>query len=230
MKIIAISDTHLTAQRELTEKLLACHDTGEEFVLVHAGDALNYGSLEEAHEFLFWFAQLPFKYKIFVPGNHDHCFDLASSRYKKITPQEVAAQYPSVRVLINEVVEIEGMRFAGVCAIPDLRNWAFYATDLQRKRIFDVLPPVDVLINHAPFAPFKCAYFVYKGCEYARAYAVANSVQAYICGHIHEDAGYSRHSDVHCYNAAVLDEQYKGCREPLILEVLGKEKTCKHTS
>lgn len=224
MKIIAISDTHIESQHKLTEKLQSLHDTGEEFVLVHAGDALNYGDTIEAHKFLTWFAALPFKHKLFVPGNHDFCFDATHTRnYSKISASEVAQLYPSIKLLINDVIEIDGVTFAGVCAIPDLPNWAFYADERQRQRLFSLLPKADVLINHAPPLPFNGNHYYYNGCQYALDYAVRHEVQAYICGHLHECYGYSSVSGVSCYNVAIVNEHYRGCNEPTVIDIFRKD-------
>jgi predicted phosphodiesterase len=62
MKFIAISDTHgLHAQLRLPK--------GD--VLLHAGDVCSRGTEKEVLNFLAWFSEQDYKYKIFIAGNHD---------------------------------------------------------------------------------------------------------------------------------------------------------------
>ena len=65
MKILQISDTH-NRHRQLT-------NLPEADVIVHCGDFADNGTEEEVLDFLNWYIDLPYKYKIFVTGNHDLC-------------------------------------------------------------------------------------------------------------------------------------------------------------
>ena len=63
MKILHLSDTHGQHNR-LPE--LPWAD-----VIIHSGDFSFGGSKREIIDFLNWFCYLPYKYKIFIAGNHD---------------------------------------------------------------------------------------------------------------------------------------------------------------
>lgn len=63
MKLLHISDTHGK------HKLLS--DLPKADIIVHSGDVSMTGTEEEIIDFLNWFLDLPYKYKVFVPGNHD---------------------------------------------------------------------------------------------------------------------------------------------------------------
>ena len=65
MKILQISDTH-NRHRQLT-------NLPEADVIVHCGDFADNGTEEEVLDYLNWYIDLPYKYKIFVTGNHDLC-------------------------------------------------------------------------------------------------------------------------------------------------------------
>ncbi len=223
MKIIAISDTHIKAQDLLSDKLVKLYEADNNSVIIHAGDALKVGSLHEAYLFLDWFDSLPFKHKIYVPGNHDFCIDTAmknNPEYEKLSLEVAHKEWSNVKILIDDIVEIDGVTIGGVCAIPDLANWAFYKNEVARKKLFNEFAPVYVLINHAPFEPYlEASHFKYYGCDYAKEYAIKQKVQAYICGHIHESHGYKNIDGVDCYNVAILDEHYKYKNEPTVITV-----------
>ena len=72
MKIIHISDTH------------GCHhrlkDLPEAEVIVHSGDFCMVGTQQEALDFLNWFCDLPYKYKIFVDKIMTNVFTMHISR------------------------------------------------------------------------------------------------------------------------------------------------------
>ena len=63
MKILHLSDTY------------GCHlrlsNLPEVDVAVHSGDFIMNGSQKEALDFMNWFCDLPYDYKIFIFGNHD---------------------------------------------------------------------------------------------------------------------------------------------------------------
>ncbi|KAI9837678.1 MAG: hypothetical protein M1837_002720 [Sclerophora amabilis] len=65
--LVLISDTH------------SCHSSldplPEGDILIHAGDITEHGTIKEIEEFVQWFSTLPYKYKIFVAGNHDHSLE-----------------------------------------------------------------------------------------------------------------------------------------------------------
>lgn len=62
MTFTTISDTH-GYHRQLK---LSTSD-----VIIHAGDICHYGSDEQLRDFLIWYSELDFEYKILVCGNHD---------------------------------------------------------------------------------------------------------------------------------------------------------------
>lgn len=224
MDLIAISDTHIKAQKYLSTELEKLYTQYPDAILIHAGDALNHGSYKEANVFLDWYHALPFKHKLFVPGNHDFCFDLNHKEmqsYLKINKELIAKDWPSVTMLINETIEIAGKVFGGLCMIPDLPNWAFYMPINERARLLNIFPKVDVLINHAPLDEFpEALHYTYSGDQMCRLYCMANKVETYICGHIHEKHGLEVvDGSVNRYNVSILDEKYDNPRKPTIITI-----------
>ena len=65
MLILHLSDTH-SKHHELRN--LPPAD-----IIIHSGDITFAGSENEVMDFIEWFSALPYKYKIFIAGNHDDC-------------------------------------------------------------------------------------------------------------------------------------------------------------
>ena len=65
-RITHISDTHNKHNRVITPG-------GD--ILIHSGDISSIGRKHEVLEFIKWFSKQPYKFKIFIAGNHDTTFD-----------------------------------------------------------------------------------------------------------------------------------------------------------
>jgi hypothetical protein len=63
IRIVCISDTHAKHGRMLP--------LPEGDVLIHGGDFTNTGSRRDTEDFVMWMDAQPFKYKVFIAGNHD---------------------------------------------------------------------------------------------------------------------------------------------------------------
>ncbi|HEX8516878.1 MAG TPA: metallophosphoesterase [Bacteroidia bacterium] len=140
MKFVAISDTH----GQHNNLRLPQAD-----VIIHAGDITKRGNKEEVVEFLTWFAELPFTYKIFIAGNHDFFFEESSEA-------EIENLIPSnVIYLCNNSVLINGIKIWGSPITPYFFNWAFNrhrGDDISKY--WDLIPmDTDILITHGP--PFQ---------------------------------------------------------------------------
>ncbi|MBM6654670.1 metallophosphoesterase [Bacteroides mediterraneensis] len=96
MTILHISDTH-SQHRRLTQ-------LPDADILVHSGDFTMNGSEQEAIDFMNWFCDLPYSYKIFICGNHDACLYEA----------KIDGLDKNVYYLCNSGVTIHGVRFYGV--------------------------------------------------------------------------------------------------------------------
>lgn len=136
MKLVCISDTH-----SLHRRLQSIPD-GD--VLIHAGDCLGQGTLENIEDFNDWLGSLPHRHKIVIAGNHDWAF--------QETPELARQALTSAIYLEDSGVEIEGVRFWGSPWTPIFMNWAFMlgrGEPLYEK--WQLIPDdTDVLITHGP--------------------------------------------------------------------------------
>ena len=115
-------------------------------VLIHAGDITEFGSEEEVSEFLVWFSRQPFRYKIFIAGNHDLFLEAISpAKRKKLIPPDVIYQQ-------NSKIEIDGFKIWGSAVTPYFLGMAFNARPGKEiKTHWNKIPAdTDILITHGP--------------------------------------------------------------------------------
>jgi Icc-related predicted phosphoesterase len=208
MKFIAISDTHgLHAQLRLPK--------GD--VLLHAGDVCSRGTEKEALNFLAWFREQDYKYKIFIAGNHDFYFEKnTSALINKIIPENVI-------YLCDSGAQIEGINIWGSPVSPWFYNWAFNryrGSDI--KKHWDKIPHhTDILITHGPV--FGKLDITVQG-EQVGCVDLLNALEKinpkiHLCGHIHEAYGEIKSTKTTFLNASVLDENYRLVNEPMIFDL-----------
>ncbi|KPQ28552.1 MAG: putative phosphoesterase [Marinobacter excellens HL-55] len=134
MKLVCISDTHSMHRR------IQVIPDGD--VLVHAGDSLGQGTLDNIEELNDWLGTLPHRYKIVIAGNHDWAF--------QETPELAQQALTNAIHLEDSGIEIEGVRFWGSPWTPTFMDWAFMldrGEPLQRK--WQLIPDnVDVLVTY----------------------------------------------------------------------------------
>lgn len=212
MRIVCISDTH--NQHSNKGLILPEGDC-----IIHAGDVSGRGYKNEIVPFLNWFNELPYKYKIFIAGNHDFFFEEASK--KEI--DEMLNNYPNVIYLNDSGVELEGIKFWGSPVQPWFYNWAFNRKGDEICRHWDLIPlDTQVLITHGPVHGYLdltlggdvtgCPYLLGKIKE-------LKNIKYHICGHIHEAYGIIEFADgVKFINASVLDARYVMKNKPIIIE------------
>ena len=156
-KIFAFSDTH-----GMYRRLAVPADVD---ILICAGDACEGFNPADLEEFFTWYAAIPAKLRIFVPGNHDRIFNTNPDRAKSLIPDEVV-------YLENEGLEYDGIRFYSVPARPYLKTQLAIPKD------------VDFLITHGP------AYgYLDRGLGCKNLYlSIASARPKYhIFGHVHEE-------------------------------------------
>lgn len=204
MKFVAISDTH-GMHRHL--------HVPDADVLIHAGDFCMRGDLQEAVCFLKWFSALPHRYKIFIAGNHDFCFEKASS-------EELKNLIPENLIYLNDSgVCIEGLNIWGSPVQPWFFNWAF---NRQRgadiKKHWDLIPTnTDILIVHGPAEGIldKVYNGEQVGCKDLKEAIKRVQPKAFICGHIHEAYGVEQLDGATFINASNLNRRYQMVNAPI---------------
>lgn len=140
MLIYHISDTHNQHAKITTPKNVD--------LLIHSGDAgverKAKNSEIEIREFLKWFSSQNVKHKIYVPGNHD-----SSVEAGRITKEECLEM--GIHLLINETVEVEGMKIWGSPYVPTFGDWSFMKARNNISEIWDQMDlEADVLVTHGP--------------------------------------------------------------------------------
>ena len=208
MKVIAISDTH-GQHRKVS---LPAGD-----LIIHAGDLTPRGRYEEVIDFLDWFSQLDYTYKIFIAGNHDFYFE----NYPRETISSLIPQ--NVIYLNDSGVEINGVHIWGSPIQPWFYDWAF-----NRRRGAEIaehwgLIPVntDLLITHGPPLGIldKTVNGASVGCQDLLSAINDLNLKFHIFGHIHESYGQLGVPGRKYMNASLLDENYRMKNMPIEFEI-----------
>lgn len=203
MKIIALSDSHNLHQRiEVPE----CD------ILIHAGDASTGGSPEEIMSFLDWMAAQKSKYKVFVPGNHDRAIEKDPEYFKE------KAQGRGISLLIDELIELDGLKVYGSPIQPYFCNWAFNrfpGPEIQAH--WDKIQPCDILITHGPPSGILDENGLMQncGCNQLLSKILEIKPKAHIFGHIHENYGLKEFMGIKFYNVAQCSDRNALLEKPM---------------
>lgn len=152
-RIFAFSDTHGMYRR--------LHVPEETDILICAGDACEGFQPEGLRDFFDWYAELPARLRIFVPGNHDRVFQFDPVQARAMIPQRIT-------LLENDSTLYHGILFYGIGTVP-------------------AAPPpegVDFLISHYPaFGHLD------RGTGDRSLYRTVTELRPryHIFGHVHED-------------------------------------------
>ena len=184
MKILQISDTH-NRHRQLT-------NLPEADVIVHCGDFADNGTEEEVLDFLNWYIDLPYKYKIFVTGNHDLC--LWDAKDIEDLPENVF-------FLQDRGVTIEGVKFFGI-AYNHSERLIPEGTDI----VITHEPPIMILDESAGIHWGNVPLFK-RIMEVRPRY--------HLFGHAHESCGTLK-QDIIFSNGAILDDFYHISHQPKV--------------
>ena len=210
MKITFISDTHNKHEHLTRNKIL-----GSGNVLVHAGDISSMGRPHEIMNFLEWFSNTDFEYKLFIAGNHDFGFQEGFE-----IPQSFKNK--GVIYLQDSEVVIDGVKFYGSPWQPEFHNWAFNLPRGQKlAEKWKMIPTnTDVLVTHSPVYGFLdyAPMGGHVGCEelYRKVFEVKPKI--HVCGHIHSAYGQKSIDGIEFLNASLLDERYEHAHNPIVVD------------
>lgn len=177
MEFTVISDTH-------NDHVQLSLEPGD--ALIHCGDAGTKGNYTEGLNFLYWFVKQPFKYKILVPGNHDRAL-------KKHPELIQLARDLGIHMLIDQSLELEGIKFWGGVFTTSVRNSSFAYPIETRIKGWSKMPTedIDILITHSP--PHTILDTNVKGehcgCDILLERVIDLKPKYHVFGHIHEHAG-----------------------------------------
>lgn len=210
MKLTVISDTH-GMHEQITE--IPASD-----VLVHAGDSMGRGTLEDLEALNDWLGTLPHRHKILIAGNHDWCF--------QDTPEEARRRLTNAVYLQDSGIEIDGIRFWGSPWTPVFFNWAFNLSrgEALAERWALIPADTDVLITHGP--PMNILDKVgvrfggsHVGCEALAARLGQLNLRAHLFGHIHESHGRQLIDRCQYVNASTCTGQFKPDNPPALVDI-----------
>ena len=206
MKIVCVSDTH------------GFHNAlklPQGDMIIHAGDITKRGEKDQVIDFLNWYKNLDFKYKLFIAGNHDFFFENASSK-------EINELIPSNIVYLNDSgIIIEGLKIWGSPVQPWFHNWAFNrqrGKEIQKH--WEKIPnQLDVLITHGPAHGILDLTQQNEsvGCKDLLNKIKEIKPKAHISGHIHESYGMVKMFGTDFINASVLNVNYLITNSPIEL-------------
>ena len=216
MKIWVISDTH-TNHRDLIMPDLSDVD-----MIIHAGDCGAHPNIiisqGDIKDFLKWFAELPVKHKLYIPGNHDTSVD------KGLWTVEEVAEY-GITMLIDETITIDDIKIFGCPHTPRFgQGWAF-----NKERGADIAQywelieeGTDIVVSHGP--PFEILDFSrsghHCGCVDLGIKILEIKPKYHIFGHIHEDGGkIETKNDITYINASTVNLRHEIVNHGRIIEI-----------
>ncbi len=197
MKILHLSDTHSQHNRLVN---LPFAD-----IIIHSGDFSFSGTEAEFFDFIGWFACLPYKYKIFIAGNHDDCLQGA----------DLEGLPDNCFYLCNSGVSIEGVNFYGMPLFMGDVLLGEYDENIQK------MPTnIDILITHQPpFYVLDSSENINYGDLILLQKVLSIQPKYHLFGHIHNAYGIEKIDHTTFINASVVNEEYKLSNNPVLLEL-----------
>lgn len=235
MRIVCISDTH-----SLHENMRHTLPKGD--VLIHAGDVSNKGGEKDVTNFVHWFQNIDdFKYKIFISGNHDFCFERVDEPHHRgdydwlnnLMDFDNLVE-SNVFYLQDEFLQINSPEFSKSIKIygspwqPEFYNWAFnlprMGEELNRK--WNTIPEdTDILITHGPPNGFGDLVNNWRqpnmnvGCELLRNKIEELNPTLNVFGHIHEGYGIYNNGKTTFVNASICTPDYRPTNKPIVIDL-----------
>lgn len=201
MRLLHLSDTH-NFHRQLI-------DLPKADMIIHSGDMSMVGTSNEVLDFIEWFSELDYKYKIFIGGNHD--FSLEGKN-----PNTIQGFLPeNCYYLCNSGVTIEGVKYWGVPF--------FFADDVSGdyfKMITQIPNDTEILITHRPpLGVLDYADNLSYGCPDLLDAISTIRPQYNLFGHIHDSYGIEKSKHTTFINAAIVDANYQLLNEPFVFDI-----------
>jgi Icc-related predicted phosphoesterase len=209
LRLVLLSDTH-QLHREV--------DVPDGDIFIHAGDFTMFSeSMEVVVDFNDWLGELPHRHKIVVPGNHELFLEADPSECSLLS---------NATVLINEGIEIEGLRMWASPVTP-LYGGAFGLSSAKdRKRLYAQIPEdIDVLISHGP--PFGIldtapTSGLHEGCSELLDAVMCIHPKLHVFGHVHGAYGVFQTAHTTFVNASLIGIHGAVDRAPFVFEMTRK--------
>lgn len=196
MKILHLSDTH--GKHHLLDILPKAD------IIVHSGDVSEDGTESEVLDFLNWFCDLDYQYKIFVAGNHDFCLD----------GEQIEGLPENCYYLCNSGVEISGVYFWGVPYF--LSNELNGTTEQLMLKIPN---EIHVLITHQPsYGILDFEENNNFGCIHLLQAVQKIRPKYHLFGHVHAGYGIQKSKHTTFVNSSLVRKN-KIVNKPFLLEI-----------
>lgn len=211
MKFVLISDTHGQHRQLKLPK-------GD--VIIHAGDFCDFGNQNQIYDFLNWYKELDFEYKILIGGNHDFFAAEYPKQFLEHLPKEIT-------YLNDSGLSIDYIKIWGSPVQPDLVGWAFgKKRGVEMRYHWDLIPQdVDILVTHSP--PFgildqsrSCQSL---GCEMLTKRLGKLNLKFHIFGHIHASYGMETIGNTTFINASNMDSTKGLVNPPVVFDFIKKK-------
>lgn len=214
-RIVMVSDTH----GELSQVRIPDGD-----VLLHCGDWSYLGQQPELIKFGRDLRKLSHKHKLIVPGNHDLTLDPFHEKYHKDHLKWLKLDKQS-HLLINSVINIEGLNIFGTPMIPKIGSWAFGYSHMHKEHIYNkvlsefdgINQKIDIVISHGP--PLGIMDEEHYGCPILLDFIQKLKPRIHVFGHCHEGYGQQQIGDTLFINAAQMSRHYKLAHPPVVIDI-----------
>lgn len=166
-------------------------------------------------------------------GNHDFIGHyLYNKEYSGKEQSELLfGKNSKFHILIDESIEIDGIKFYGTPWCPNLNNWAFYGASEYLTYVFNKIPEdTDILLTHCPPKYGKQGVVLQKCWNYLKDFGCQelydvikskNFKELYVVsGHIHSGShDFEEENGIKYINVSLKNEDYKITYEPKIIEI-----------
>jgi Icc-related predicted phosphoesterase len=203
--IVMISDSH-DMHREV--------DVPPGDLLIHAGDfTMDSRSAEKLIDFNEWLGELPHRYCVVIPGNHDGFLEDPSRR----------CLISNATLLVNEGAEIMGLKIWGSPATPLLGEAFGVVSEKDREKLYRTIPDdTDILVTHGP--PYGILDQApgseqHQGCRQLLAAVRRVQPMMHVFGHVHGGHGTFSTPDTLFVNAALPGQGYDLSNRPHVFKI-----------
>ena len=232
MKIVAISDIHGYIPESIPECDVLC--ISGDIVPLEVQRGIEKSSDWLMNIFYPKLSEMPCKHVVMTWGNHDFIGNvLYRAGHSGEEQTEMLFGVDSkCHILIDESVDIEGVKFYGTPWIPELSGWAFYNTSENLKDIFEKIPEdIDVLLTHCPPKIGTQGVVLQRCWNHMRDFGCTELYNALsekkfekplyvLSGHIHTgNHKIEEYDGIKYVNVSLKDEEYMVSYEPTIIEI-----------
>lgn len=215
MKITMLADNHSQLNFKIPESDI-CLIAGDICPAYH--DSLTSIDMQAEwldDKFRKWLKKQPVKNVVICPGNHDWIFE------KNI--RKVPNLGENVHYLIDEGIELLGLKIYGTPWQLPFCEWAFNLREERLKLCWDKIPSdTDILLCHGPpygIMDVENRYNSHIGSKTLLDRIINIKPKIVVYGHNHSEQGVVEEDGIKYINASLVDESYKMVREPIIIEV-----------